>query len=264
MLKGALHAHSTFSDGEFTLAELRQTYLAEGCTFLCITDHAEYFDEQSIRVYLRDLASHSDQRFCFVPGLEYRGARDMHILGYGATALSSTTEPESILRHIAGQGAISVIAHPKDDFFSWIEGFETLPQGIETWNSKYDGHYGPRPGTFALLRRLQQRSPEMYAFYGQDQHWRKQFRGLCVMADCETVDPSAILAALRTGKYHGQKENLRLPSSGRISDEQLAEFGKANARSRRIFRAIGSGKRALDRLGIRIPDSVKAHLRRIY
>jgi hypothetical protein len=264
MLKGALHVHSTYSDGEFTLEELRETCLAQGFSFVCITDHAEYFDDDSMRRYLHDLARNSDRRFCFVPGLEYRCERGMHILGYGATALSSSKEPENIIRHIDAQAAISVIAHPKDDFFSWIEGFETLPKGIETWNSKYDGRYAPRPGTFALLQRLRKRSPNMHAFYGQDLHWQKQFRGLCVAVDCDSPDPAAILAALAAGKYTAQKDKLQLPSSGIIPEALLAEFGRVQMRSRRLLRVLSSGSQVLDRAGIRIPASVKTQLRRIF
>lgn len=264
MLKGALHVHSTYSDGEFTLAELREVYLAQGCSFACITDHAEYFNSDSIDLYLQDLAHNSDRTFCFVPGLEYRCEREIHILGYGATALASSKEPEDIIRHIDGQGAISVIAHPKDDFFSWIEEFETLPKGIETWNSKYDGRYAPRPGTFALLQRLRQRSPEMYAFYGQDLHWRKQFRGLFVAVDCDSVDPAAILSALTAGNYTAQKDNLQLPSSGIVPEAMLAEFGQAQVRSRRVWQLLRTGKQALESAGIRIPAALKTQLRRIF
>jgi hypothetical protein len=264
MLKGALHVHSTYSDGEFTLAELREVYLAQGCSFVCITDHAEYFNSNSIHAYLQDLAHNSDHRFCFVPGLEYRCEREMHILGYGATALASGKEPENIIRHIDAQRAISVIAHPKNEFFSWIEGLETLPKGIETWNSKYDGRYAPRPGTFALLQRLRQRSPAMHAFYGQDLHWRKQFRGLCVAVDCAAPDPAAILAALTAGSYTAQKDNLQLPSSGVVPEALLAEFGQVQARSRWMWQVLKSGKQVLERAGILIPESLKTQLRRIF
>lgn len=263
-MKGALHVHSTYSDGEFTLAELRQVYLAQGCSFVCMTDHAEYFDVESIHRYRQDLQLNSDREFCFVPGLEYRCEREMHILGYGATELAVSTDPEVIIRHIAAQRATSVIAHPKDEFFSWIESFATLPAGIETWNSKYDGRYGPRPCTFALLRRLRQRAPETRAFYGQDLHWRKQYRGLCVVIDGDVPEPAAILAALATGNYHGQKDELQLPSSGDLPDALLVKFGEAHARSRRVWRAFRNGKRTLERLGIRVPESLKSQLRRIF
>ncbi len=264
MLKGALHVHSKYSDGEFTLAELRQVYLAQGCSFVCITDHAEYFNSDSICAYVHDLECNSDDKFCFVPGLEYRCEREMHILGYGATALASAKEPENIIRHIESQSAIPVIAHPKDEFFSWIEEFHILPRGIETWNSKYDGRYAPRPGTFALLQRLRQRMPEMHAFYGQDLHWRNQFRGLCVAVDCDTLAPSSILAALAAGNYHAEKDDLRLPASGILPENLLTEFGEAHARSRCMWQILKNGKQTLDRIGIRVPESLKAQLRRIF
>jgi len=264
MLKGALHVHSTYSDGEFTLAELRRTYLAEGCSFVCITDHAEYFDNKSVRTYAEDLERHSDHEFSFVIGLEYRCDRDMHILGYGARILAGFTEPEAVIRHINSQGAIAVIAHPKDDFFPWIEEFQVLPKGIETWNSKYDGRYAPRPGTFALLQRLQRRAPEMHAFYGQDLHWKKQFRGLCVTIDGDAPDPTLILKALAAGNYCGRRDDLHLPSSGILPKELLAEFEQAHARSDRMWQIFKNGKQTLDRLGIRVPESLKAQLRRIF
>lgn len=264
MLTGALHAHSTYSDGEFTLAELREIFLAEGCSFLCMTDHAEYFDQQSIMRYLEECTSLSDERFCMVAGLEYRCERDMHILGYGATKPTSSTNPEEVIRHIGTQGAISVIAHPKDDFFAWIEGFGTLPLGIEAWNSKYDGRYAPRPATFALLQRLKERAPQMQAFYGMDLHWKKQFRGMRVVLDCDSVQPAEILGALAAGKYSGQKDGLLLPSSGVLPHALLQEFGQSQARSRRMWTFLKNSKKKLDSLGIRVPNSVKSQLRRIF
>jgi hypothetical protein len=188
----------------------------------------------------------------------------MHILGYCATKLTQSTNPEEVIRHIGSQSAVSVIAHPKDDFFPWIESFGILPLGIETWNTKYDGRYAPRPGTFALLQRLKQRAPQMQAFYGQDLHWKKQFRGLHLVLDCDSLESAAILAALATGKYSGQKDELLLPSSGVLSDTLLEEFGKAQARSRNMRTFLKNGKKTLDSLGIRVPKSVKAQLRRIF
>lgn len=264
MLKGALHVHSTYSDGEFTLEELRKIFLSEGCSFVCISDHAEYFHEASIQNYLEQLRHFSDKEFCFVPGLEYRCDQGMHVLGYGASVLATISDPQGIFRHIEDQGAISVIAHPKDEHFPWIETFETLPRGIETWNSKYDGRYAPRRRTFELLQRLRNRTPAMHAFYGQDLHWQKQFRGLCVFLDCNTAEPKPILAALTGGKYHAEKDAIPLPSSGILPDALLAEFERAYARSSGARQFLRRGKQALERLGIRVPESLKAQARRIF
>jgi hypothetical protein len=262
--KGAMHVHSKYSDGEFSLAELREIFLAEGCSFVCMTDHAEYFDEELVQHYISECASLSDERFRLVAGLEYRCEREMHILGYAATKLTLAKDPQEVIRHIDGQGAVSVIAHPKNDSFAWIESFQTLPQGIETWNTKYDGRYAPRPGTFALLQRLRQRVPQIHAFYGLDLHWKHQFRKLFVTLPCDSDQPAAIVAALAAGTYTAYKDDLQLPSSGVLPDPLLAEFDRVQARSRGMWRVLKNGKQALDRWGIRIPETLKAQLRRIF
>jgi len=264
MLKAALHVHSTYSDGEFTLAELREIYRAEGCSLVCMTDHAEYFDEKSVALYRRECESLSDRELSFLCGLEYECEQRMHILGYGATALATSKDPQAVIRHIESNGGVCVIAHPKDSMFPWIETFDVLPKGIETWNSKYDGRYAPRPGTFELLYRLREKRPDMLAFYGQDLHWKKQYRGLFNLLECDSQDRETVLAALAHGRYSGEKGDLRLPSSGILPAEMLASFSGQHANSDRVRNFLKSGKRALDRMGIAVPASIKAQLRRIF
>jgi len=229
-----------------------------------MTDHAESFDEHSLAAYMEECRALSDAKFRFIHGLEYECEQRMHILGYGAEKLASTQDPQAVIQHIGAQNAISVIAHPKDTFFPWIETFESLPAGIETWNSKYDSRYAPRPGTFALLRRLQQRKPGMLAFYGQDLHWKRQFHELFIELNCESNDAAQVLGALRRGEYSGVKGDLSLASSGNLPESLLAEFAKQHRKSDRMRNIFKSGKKALDRLGIKVPASVKAKLRGLF
>ena len=263
-MKGAAHVHSTYSDGEFTLPELRQIFVAEGCAFICMNDHAEYFDADLLGKYIAECESLSDEKLFFVPGLEYECERRMHILGYGATRRIDSKDPETVIREIELQGAVSVIAHPKNEFFDWIMGFQVLPQGIETWNSKYDGRYAPRRETFALLQQLTKRRPAMHAFYGQDLHWKKQFRELFVEMGSPVSKPEDVLGALVNGNYHGVKGELVLPSSGVLDEDQLAKFASAHAVSYSMWRFLKRGKEILDRMGIGVPESVKSQLRRIF
>ena len=130
MLKGAIHVHSTYSDGEFTLAELREVYLSLGCRFVCMTDHAEYFDAARLTEYVAESASLSDARFQFIAGLEFSCDQRMHVLGFGVTRLAGTTDPQAVIRHIKGESGLAVIAHPLDSAFAWIESFDELPHGI--------------------------------------------------------------------------------------------------------------------------------------
>jgi hypothetical protein len=266
MLQGVLHIHSTYSDGEFRLAELREIYLAAGCCFACITDHADAFasDPQRLDDYRRECDERSDDRFRFIAGLEYTCDDRMHVLGYGLTSPIDSTDPERVIAEIRARGGVAVVAHPKDAAFAGIEQFDPLPDGIEVWNSKYDGRYAPRPGTFALLARTRRRRSDMRAFYGQDLHWRKQYRGLFTLVDAGALDRGSILAALAAGRFAGLKDGRCLPSDGVLEPSLLAEFARAHERSQRIRAWTRRVKRWIDGAGVGVPRPIKAQLRRIF
>lgn len=264
MLRGVIHIHSTYSDGEFSLAELRRTFLSVGCTFALVTDHAEFFDRDKLESYRNECASLSDECFRLIPGLEYACERRLHLLGYGVTSVLTITDPEEVIRHIAAERGISVIAHPSDASFSWIETFRRLPDGVEAWNSKYDGRYALRPATVHLLHRLQQRKPDMRAFYGQDLHWKKQFRGLFTLVNCRAPSQEEILGALARGEFFARKGAFDLPSSGQIPDPWLRRFEVIHRRSKCMREAMQSGKGFLKRFGLSVPVPIKAQLRRIF
>lgn len=264
MLKGAIHIHSSYSDGDLTLAELKRVFASAGCAFLCVTDHAEAFDAEKLKSYLHECASLSNGSFCFVPGLEYECQERMHILGYGVTSRVNSQDPPEVIRHIRSQGGIAVIAHPKDAAFSWIENFPVLPDGIETWNSKYDGQYAPRPGAISLLHRLQRRKPDLHAFYGLDLHWKNQFRGLFTFVRCQVPVREEILAALMRGDYFVRKAGLELLADGRVPDRMLERFAIVHARSSRVREWFRRGKGVMDRFGVTVPASIKSQLRRIF
>jgi hypothetical protein len=265
MLKGIIHAHSTYSDGEYTLKELREVFLSGGSSFVCMSDHAEYFDDDQLRQYAAECEELSDEKFLFIPGLEFTCERRMHVLGYGVTRRIDSEDPQRVIGHIkSSDNGVSVIAHPMDSAFPWIETFQELPCGIETWNSKYDGRYAPRPGTFHLLDRMQQRSPSMHAYYGVDFHWKKQFRQLYTMVEANSLDRAEILQSLKKGLYSGTKDDLELPADGRVSESLLAHFASRNARSMRFRKFTKTVKKVADRFGARLPEPVKGQLRRIF
>lgn len=264
MITGAIHVHSTYSDGELTLEELKALYRSAGCSFVCLTDHAEAFDEKKLSAYRAQLESLSDGLFRFIPGLEYECEQRMHILGIGASRRLDTLNPQEVIRAIQDMGACSVIAHPKNSMFSWIEGFRVLPDGIEVWNTKYDGRYAPRPSTFNLLNRLQERKPSMRALYGQDLHWRRQFRGLLVCLETGTLDSDDILGAIARGAFFGIKRKERFPSSGRLSAEVLARFGRIHDCSEFFFGAARGLSDFCKARGLQPPPVLKALLRRLF
>lgn len=261
---GALHVHSTYSDGEYTLAELKAIFASAGCRFVCVTDHAEYFDPLKLESYLGECQRLSDNSFLFLPGLEYECDSRMHVLGYGCTALADFKDPQHVIEHIQSCGGVAVIAHPANRMFLTIENFSVLPHGIEVWNTKYDGRYAPRPGTFELLRRLQQRKPGLRAFYGQDLHWKRQYRALFTSVGCPTASGDRVLSALADGKFYGRRGKTLLPSSGEIDEGLLSRFEHEQRNSDRLRRVSKYFKDLGTRFGLSLPNGVKSQLRRIF
>jgi hypothetical protein len=263
LFKGALHVHSTYSDGEFSLPELRQLFLAEGCDFVCMSDHANAMDETKVQRYVEECRELSDDALQFVPGLEFDCDRRLQLLGYGVTTLCNATHPVEVIEHVRRERGVAVIAHPRDPEFAWIETFDVAPDGIEVWNSKYDGKRGPRARTFRLLYRMQQRAPGLRAFYGQDLHWRTQYHGLFTEVEAESTARDSVLAALLAGQYQGRKDDSLLPSSGRVGEDLLELFDRRNRGSQRLRTAMMAINRTRRRLGLGIPPAVKALLRRV-
>ena len=265
MLPGVLHIHSTYSDGEFSLPELRCLFVSMRLRFACVTDHADAFDDDATcERYVRECERLSDGVFRFIPGLEYTCVDRMHILGYGMTDRIGSDDPEQVIAAIRRRGGIAVIAHPRNTAFASIERFEPLPHGIEVWNSKYDGRYAPRPATFDLLAATKRRRADTHAFYGQDLHWRRQYRGLTVEVEAPSLVRESILNALARGSFCGVWEGRRLPSDGVLEPTVLARFERAQRRSQSMRWWIGTMKTWIDTVGIGVPAPVKAQLRRIF
>jgi hypothetical protein len=263
-VKGALHVHTTFSDGEFSLGELRLTYAALGYRFACLTDHAEYFDERTLIRYRAEADNLSDEFFRFIPGLEFECPGRMHILGLGMTSLLTTREPCQVIRSIEEHGGISVIAHPRAKDFGRIEGLAYPPTGIEVWNSKYDGRHAPRVETFELIRRVRDRHAHVRALYGQDLHFRRQYTGLHVELRNATLDSKSIVSALREGRYVGRSGDLHLTADGSLEPSVAKRVERLHRRSRKMRRLAGGTKAVLDSLGLAIPARLKTHLRRLF
>ena len=262
-MKAALHVHSTYSDGELSIADLRQVYLALGCRIVCMTDHAEAFGLRSLQSYVSECRALSGDGLQFLAGMEFACRNGMHVLGFGVTSRVPSNDPQTVIRHIKDAGGIAVIAHPKITAFDWIESFDELPHGIETWNTKYDGRHAPRTVTFELLRRLRVRDPDVHAFYGQDMHDADQPRSLFTIVQSEDSTDHDILRALGSGRYFGLDGRTRLPPDGELGAPTVARLARTRVTSEGVRQVARAAKRLAERLGVPIPRPVRARARRM-
>jgi PHP domain len=218
-MRGVLHVHSRFSDGEEQLERVAQTFRDAGMTFVAMSDHAEVFDEQLMQDYVAMCDSVSSAKFVVIPGLEFafKGG-SIHILGYGITRRLPSSSMEQLVDGIHEAGGIAVLAHPPTGSINMIGTIKGKLDGIEVWNGRYDGTIAPRAESFQLLRRVRMSNSKIAAYAGIDLHNIGQARKpVYVNVDIEQVERGDILNALRAGRFTIHGSNIAIPSSGKLT-----------------------------------------------
>lgn len=261
-MRGLLHVHTTFSDGELTPAQVRDALRADGFRFACLTDHAEMLTADSLAAYVDICTRLSDQSFLLLPGLEFACDGGLHILGFGCVSLAPSAEPTAVIEHIRRAGGVAVVAHPRPGQETVIERLIGQLDGIEAWNTKADGRLAPRPGTISLVERLCTGDSGPFAFYGVDWHWRRQYRRLSTQIQVTEANASAVLGALKAGRFSGLHGAVTLPAFGPPPAAWRRRAERLHRWESGFRRVIDHGRRWLRQSGFPIPASLKAQLRR--
>jgi hypothetical protein len=217
--KGVLHVHSLFSDGEESLERVVETFQQAGMQFAAVSDHAEVFDERRMEEYVRLCESLSSSSFLVIPGLEFalKGG-SIHILGYGITKRVRFVHMEELVDGIHDLGGIAVLAHPPMGSINMIGSIKSKLDGIEVWNGRYDGVVAPRADSFQLLRRVRSLNLKAAAYCGVDLHKIGQARKpVYVDVESDRLDREGIIGSLRAGGFTLHGNNIRIPSTGKLT-----------------------------------------------
>ena len=210
--RGNLHAHSTRSDGRLAPDQVIAAYRAEGYDFLALTDH--FMDRFGhIVTDTRDLRSPDFTTLLGAelhgPALENGGL--WHIVAVG---LPLDFPPEgldesgaSLAARARAAGAFVGIAHP-----AWNGVSLTDAQSIATAHAieiHNEGHTrdSDRGSGWYLADLLATRGHRLTAFAADDAHFgeRPDRFGGWVQVRAETLDPAALLAALKAGHYYSSQ-----------------------------------------------------------
>jgi hypothetical protein len=130
--RGDLHMHTLCSDGQNTYEEMVQGALAQGFTFMAVTDHTWCPDVQE--------SCRNETRLLCIPGVEVTG--NSHIV-----ALDLQSDIERLLpvaeqvRQIHDQGGLAIAAHP------FVSGYEFSPSDL--LDSGFDAIECDVPGSVA-------------------------------------------------------------------------------------------------------------------
>jgi len=218
-MRGVLHVHSTFSDGEAPLERVVQTFRDAGMDFVAVSDHAEVFNEERMAEYVALCGALSSGRFLVIPGLEFalKGGT-IHLLGYGITKRVRASSMEELVDGIQSAGGLAVLAHPPTGSLNLIGSVRGKLDGIEVWNGRYDGTVTPRAESFQLLRRIRQSNLKAAAYCGIDFHKMAQARcPLYVQVKTERLERDSIIEGLRSGSFSVRSGRTVIPSSGKLT-----------------------------------------------
>jgi hypothetical protein len=217
--KGALHCHSTKSDGALSPEAVWRWYQEAGWNFAALTDHRT----ATPAILPPDL----EGRFTALPGIEYNasgGHGSIHVNGIGGVVREETSKCDgdaaAVLAHLTRQaheaGSFTMINHPNWHWALAPEDFrgEANAHALEIWNdSRACNNLGGRgrPSVEALWDGLLSEGRRLWAVASDDAHqyalpprgrlWDVA-GGAWVGVDAPDGSPGSLLKSLMEGSFY--------------------------------------------------------------
>jgi len=209
--RGNLHTHCTASDGALPCAQVVERYQAAGYDFLMLSDHF-------LKRYnwpITDTRRFRGNAFTTILGAEIHAPATAsgelwHIVAAGlpldfAPRARDETGPE-LARRAAAAGAFIGIAHPAWYQLTVEDGLALdAAHAVEVYNHDCFVECGRGDGWY-LLDELSNRGRRLTAFATDDAHFKSEDAfGGWVHVKCESLEPEALVAALRAGHYYASQ-----------------------------------------------------------
>jgi hypothetical protein len=231
--RGLFHVHTTHSfDGESSVGELVNFCKENRFDFVCVTDHADLMDEESVRRFGRDCDAHSGNGVKIIPGLEYAFPQDegVHLLCVGIRQPVREKRIGRAVDEVRRMGGLSIVAHPSRNGYRIPEEIVSAIDGIEVWNAAYDSRFLPDTGSLELWMSVRKRNPGVMAYTGQDMHNIRGFREVYLELHREL--PSGeydLIEQLREGCFRGKGRYTSVragavPSTGKLFALRMGRF----------------------------------------
>lgn len=207
--RGNLHTHSNHSDGALSPGQVSSLYQEAGYDFVAITDHfrAEY------DFPLPDTRMLRTSTFTTLLGAELHAPRtessaEWHIIAVGLPLGFPPPDPAEsgpeLARRARAAGAFIGMAHPAASLLT-LPDAESLDaaHAVEVYNAL--SAWEDRGDSWHLCDLLLGRGHRLSAYAADDAHFQPQDPPGCaawVQVRAESLDPAALLAALKAGHYY--------------------------------------------------------------
>lgn len=210
--RGNLHCHSDRSDGLCAPEEVAAAYREAGYDFIALSDHFE--EQYGWRITdTRDLRASG---FTTLVGAELSSGpwRDGTTYWVSAVGLPPdfgappAVDPADVIRRARDAGAFVVLLHPRLNNLP-VEAADRLPafdaiDAVEIYNHNNFGSAPDRADGAYMVDGLLERGRRILINAGDDAHFAfpgDRFGGW-IEVWAETLDPSALLASLKSGSYY--------------------------------------------------------------
>ena len=201
---GALHVHSTLSDGRLTPEQIREKAIAEGLDFVVLAEHARYLWPARLSAALEVCRRLSSDEFLLALGLEVeRGGYHALVLCEGdglerGDVERVVDEPGSV-REIGG---MVIWAHPAGTY-AWTlrAGIGREYDGWEVWSGLADGAVPSLPMLRVFLEQLASGRRQLIAVGGTDFHGGGRRFSPLLEVEMDWLDVGCLIRALRSKRY---------------------------------------------------------------
>lgn len=194
---GYLHVHSKYSDGDLSLSEIKRIFLGKGASFIFLAEHEELLNEKEYFELINECNRLNNESFLLVPGLE-SVCGENHLLIYGAKKIVPGKDIVEKIKMHKEDGCVIIWAHPhKSNYIIEPEIFSLL-DGMEIWNSSYDGKNAPR---FNSLNFAKKKASGLALLPGLDFHRAAHQYGPKIAFNLNNLNYKDIAEQIKLGKF---------------------------------------------------------------
>ena len=223
-----------------------------------MTEHTDELTEERARAFIKECRELSDEKFMFIPGFEVPYGK-AHVLMIGSDEFISQRVDGSMLLKWAEKAEFVILAHPHKNDFVVDETMRSVLDGVEVWNSQYDGKHAPRFRSLQLLKKLQEKD-DVKAFAGSDLHREEHFGGPETVMEVDDITSHNILRQMQEGAYTIEKDKVSLTAKGEIKRSSVILRVKSFFSILFIDISKKAGK-VFAKMGLSFPKKIKQKIR---
>jgi len=235
---GLVHVHSRYShDGKLSTEELKRMAVADGHSFILISDHCEDLDLRRCGELIGECEKQSDAGFVMVAGIEFHN-QGIAVFGLERAAPGQEDPTRALEESLTGR-TFNVLVHPRGRKSEIVDAMMRRMHAVEIWNVKADGGRFPSARRIRLWRGWREKYG-LKAIFGTDFHGMKERTGVHVEVELDVLSREGLMEALRAGEYRMYNREKEWDPENMSPKEMWAVKGYG------LFRgvAIGAYRRA--------------------